>query len=105
LLGTEIVNAVGKAALNLHPSLLPDYRGADPVIAQIASREINLGVSLHLLSQKFDCGDIIGQASLKFETRFPGRELIETQAARVGTRLFIQAIKDFGSPDWKPRPQ
>ena len=105
LLGTEIVNAVGKAALNLHPSLLPDYRGADPVIAQIASREINLGVSLHLLSEKFDCGDIIGQAGLKFETRFPGHDLIETQAARVGTRLFIQAIKDFGSPDWKPRPQ
>ncbi len=105
LLGTEIVNAVEKAALNLHPSLLPDYRGADPVIAQIASREINLGVSLHLLSQKIDCGDIIGQASLKFETRFPGRELIETQAARVGTRLFIQAIQGFGSPDWKPRPQ
>ena len=105
LLGTEIVNAVEKAALNLHPSLLPDYRGADPVIAQIASREINLGVSLHLLSQKFDCGDIIGRASMKFETRFPGRELIETRAARVGTRLFIQAIQDFGSPDWKPRPQ
>ena len=105
LISSEIISTVNKAALNLHPSLLPNYRGADPVIAQIACREQNLGVSLHLLSQAFDRGDIIAQLGLDLGNQLPGRELIETQAARVGTRLFMQAIQDFGSPDWRPRPQ
>jgi methionyl-tRNA formyltransferase len=105
LIASEIVNAVDKAALNLHPSLLPDYRGADPVNVQLDCREQNLGVSLHLLSREFDSGDIIGQAGLKLGNQPPGRELIETQAARLGTHLFAQAIENFDGPDWEPRPQ
>jgi len=105
LLASEIVNAVDKAALNLHPSLLPDYRGADPVSVQLDCREQNLGVSLHLLSRAFDSGDIIGQVGLELGNQTPGRELIETRAARLGTGLFAQAIENFGGPDWEPRPQ
>ncbi len=105
LIASEIVNAVDKAALNLHPSFLPDYRGADPVNVQLNCREQNLGVSLHLLSRKFDRGDIIGQVGLELGNQVPGRELIETEAARLGTHLFAQAIENFGGPDWKPRPQ
>ena len=105
LIASEIVQAVDKAALNLHPSLLPDYRGADPVNLQLECREQNLGVSLHLLSREFDRGDIIGQVGLELGNQVPGRELIETQAAWLGTRLFAQAIENFGGPDWEPRPQ
>ena len=105
LLSPEIVSAIGKAALNLHPSILPNYRGADPVAEQIQQQEKELGVSLHLLSQEFDQGDIVDQAGLELGTKFPGRELIETQAARVGTHLFMKAINDFGGPDWRLRSQ
>jgi len=105
LLASEVVNAVDKAALNLHPSLLPNYRGADPVSVQLDCREQILGVSLHLLSQEFDSGDIIGQIGLALENQVPGRELIETQAARLGTDLFAQAIENFGGSAWKARPQ
>lgn len=105
LLSPEIINTAGKAALNIHPSILPNYRGADPVTAQIDCEEKNLGVSLHLLSQEFDQGDIVGQASLELGTKSLGRELIEAQAARAGVNLFIKAMQDFGSPAWRPRPQ
>jgi len=105
LLSPEIIGTAGKAALNLHPSILPNYRGADPVTAQIDSHEKNMGVSLHLLSQAFDQGDILGQASLEFGTMSPGREIIEAKAARVGASLFMKAMQDFGSPAWRPRPQ
>lgn len=105
LLNPEIVNATRKAAVNLHPSILPNYRGADPINEQIEQQEKNLGVTLHLLSQQFDQGDIVAQASLVFGTKYPGIELIETEAARVGTQLFIKAIQNFGGPDWAPRSQ
>lgn len=105
LLGAEIVGAVGKAALNLHPSILPKYRGADPVAEQIRHQEKELGVTLHLLSQKFDRGDIVAQAGLELGTTFPRRDLIETQAARIGTDLFIKAIQGFGGSGWRTRAQ
>jgi len=105
LLSPEIINAIGMAAVNLHPSILPNYRGADPVGEQIERQEKKLGVTLHLLSQKIDHGDIIAQADLVTGVKYPGRELIETQAARVGINLFMQAIQDFGGPDWILRPQ
>ena len=61
LLSTDVLKEACNAALNLHPSLLPAYRGADPVSAQLANKERALGVSLHLLSEQFDRGDIIAQ--------------------------------------------
>ena len=105
LLSPDIINAVGKAGVNLHPSILPHYRGADPVGEQIERQEKKLGVTLHLLSQKFDQGDIIAQADLVTSIKYPGRELIETQTARVGVNLFMKAIQDFGGPDWTLRTQ
>jgi len=105
LLAPEIVSAVGKTALNLHPSILPNYRGVDPVAEQIKQQEKNFGVSLHLLSQRFDQGDIVSQARLVLENKFPNRELIETQAARIGANLFMKAIDDFDGPGWRPRSQ
>ena len=105
LLSPQIVSTVSKAALNMHPSLLPDYRGANPVAAQLNQQEKKFGVSIHLLSQQFDEGDIIDQAGLKLKTESPGRDDIEAEAARVGTTLFMKAISDFGGSEWKPRPQ
>ncbi len=105
LLSPQIVNSASKAALNMHPSLLPDYRGANPVAAQLNQQEKNFGVSIHLLSQQFDEGDIIDQSGLKLKTESPGRKAIEAEAARVGTALFMKAINNFGSSEWRPRPQ
>ena len=105
LLSPRIISSASKAALNMHPSLLPDYRGANPVAAQLNQQGKNFGVSIHLLSQQFDEGDIIDQMELKLKTESPGRNAIEAEAARVGTTLFMKAINDFGSSEWNPRPQ
>ena len=105
LLNLEIISTIGKAALNLHPSLLPNYRGPDPVIQQLKRQDYEFGVSLHLLNQQFDQGDIVSQAGLELGTKRPGHELIETQAARTGTNLFMKAIDDFGGADWRPQSQ
>ena len=93
-----------KAAMNLHPSLLPKYRGANPVEEQLNGGEQNLGVSLHLLSDEFDAGDIVKQA--KFELpETADRWAIERQAADLGSRLYIEACEEYGSPKWHPEKQ
>jgi methionyl-tRNA formyltransferase len=104
LIGAEMIASVSKAALNLHPSLLPAYRGADPVGRQIERGELRLGVSLHLLSQRFDAGDIIARARLPRPGGKVSRETIEREAARLGARLFIDALKGYDA-GWRPQPQ
>ncbi len=103
-LSGAVCEMAAKSALNLHPSLLPAYRGIDPVGEQVSRQEHNLGVSLHLLSDKFDSGDIVKQAEIEHPVKL-NRNYIEQQAARVGVRLFIEASEVFGGPGWHPRSQ
>lgn len=93
-----------KSALNLHPSLLPEFRGANPVEEQLRQVEPHPGVSLHLLSDEFDSGDIVKQAEFKLPGRVD-RETFEQQAATLGAQLFIEACEEFGSRDWHPVKQ
>ena len=48
-------------ALNLHPSMLPRYRGADPVRRVILNGETETGITLHRLVSRFDAGPIFAQ--------------------------------------------
>jgi len=93
LLSPATVGAVAKVALNLHPSLLPEYPGAAPVIEQLNCKETRLGVTLHVLSQEYDRGDIVAQAGFQLEGGPAGREQIEAQAAFVGTGLLAEFIR------------
>jgi len=103
LLDSIVIESAAKAALNLHPSLLPRYRGPDPVARQLAAGDTTFGVTLHRLNQRFDRGDIIAQAALNHPDPKPRREVLERLCARLGVDLFIDAIGRF--PDWKPVAQ
>ena len=53
----------GMGALNMHPSLLPAYRGIKPLENALANGETTIGVTLHELTRELDAGDIILQKS------------------------------------------
>ena len=93
LLPADVVSSVNSAALNLHPSLLPKYRGPAPVAEQLACNEARLGVTLHRLSQDFDCGDIVSQAGFQLKSGSVGGEQIEAEAALIGTGLFVAVMR------------
>ena len=103
-ISSQIYKTASKAAMNLHPSLLPAYRGRDPVKAQIENREKSLGVSLHLLNDDFDCGELVESRGFAQPPNL-NRSLIEKQAAILGAKMFLDACKNFGGPEWHPRPQ
>ena len=100
LLSREINLLANKAALNLHPSLLPHYRGAKPVQEQIENHEPNLGVSLHLLDDNFDTGDIVKQVGFNLEQSQYRPYFIENKAAELGVELFIQAVEQYDVSGW-----
>lgn len=103
LIETQVLEQARKAALNLHPSLLPEYRGPNPLEEQLAAGDSRFGVTLHRLDQRFDHGDIIGQAELVSTPLAQQRAMLEQRCARRGVELFIEAVS--GYPDWNPVAQ
>ncbi|MEM7564833.1 MAG: formyltransferase family protein [Pseudomonadota bacterium] len=94
LLSPEISQCAERAALNIHPSYLPDYRGSDPIGAQLDNPSAHFGVSLHLLNQSFDSGDIV----LQKKWTYPGivtRNELESDCALAGVRLFVRAMETY----------
>jgi methionyl-tRNA formyltransferase len=103
LIGPCLVESVSRAALNLHPSLLPKYRGPNPLQQQMAAADPRFGTTLHRLDQRFDHGDIIAQASLPNLQGPQTRTVLEQYCARLGAELFVDAIDCFAQ--WKPVAQ
>jgi methionyl-tRNA formyltransferase len=104
LIDSILIDSARKAALNMHPSLLPDFRGPNPVEQQLDCQQSRFGVSLHLLNRHFDQGDIIAQAELGELDWPPERSYLEQRCAILGTELFIAAVRQH-EQGWKPVQQ
>ena len=64
MIPAQILACAKIAALNMHGSLLPKYRGRAPVNWAILHGETETGASLHIMEAKPDAGDIVGQAAV-----------------------------------------
>ncbi len=91
LLPKELVTSVGRAALNLHPSLLPRYKGIDPVREQLLTNDRNFGVTLHHINEQYDSGKIARQKNLLVPENMQKRS-IEVMAAEAGAKLFMECL-------------
>jgi methionyl-tRNA formyltransferase len=64
MIPAQILACAKIAALNMHGSLLPKFRGRAPVNWAILHGETETGATLHVMEAKPDAGDIVGQASV-----------------------------------------
>ena len=64
MIPAQILACAKIAALNMHGSLLPKYRGRAPVNWAILHGETQTGASLHMMETKPDAGDIVGQSTV-----------------------------------------
>jgi methionyl-tRNA formyltransferase len=69
LLGPELLALPPLGAVNLHPSLLPRYRGRAPVNWVLVNGETRTGVTLHHMVEAADAGDIVAQAAVDVAPR------------------------------------
>jgi methionyl-tRNA formyltransferase len=67
MITSDILATAGIAALNMHGSLLPKYRGRAPVNWAILHGETETGASLHIMEAKPDAGDIVGQVAVPID--------------------------------------
>jgi phosphoribosylglycinamide formyltransferase-1 len=80
--------------VNIHPSLLPKYKGLDTHARAIAAGDAVAGASVHVVTEELDGGEVLAQAEVRIE---PGDDA-DALAARVLAaehRLYPQALKEF----------
>jgi phosphoribosylglycinamide formyltransferase-1 len=80
--------------LNIHPSLLPKYKGLDTHARAIEAGDTVAGTSVHLVSSELDAGDVLGQA----EVAIGPKDTPETLAERVKFaehQLYPKVLGDF----------
>ena len=90
--------------LNLHFSLLPEYRGAAPVSKAIAEGRTRTGVTIQRVVRKLDAGPVLRQRETEIA---PGEttDALEARLAVLGAELTIDALDIIGRGDAVETPQ
>lgn len=73
----EIIDLPTIATVNVHPSMLPKYRGPNPYLQTILHRETKSGITFHLMNEEFDKGAILAQKEIQILPNDTGKELKE----------------------------
>lgn len=94
LLSDDFVARWRGRILNIHPSLLPKYKGLDTHARAIAAGDTVAGCSVHIVTEELDGGEVLGQAEVPVYMD----DTPETLAARVLAaehRLYPAVLKEF----------
>lgn len=92
ILPKYIIELPHKGVLNIHPSLLPRFRGPSPIESQILADERKTGVSIMLIDEEVDHGPVLAQASIELEEWPVKASFLEELLAREGGTLLAEAI-------------
>ena len=82
------------SVINIHPSLLPDFRGPHPEFWTIAEGATESGVTLHLVDEGVDTGAIVAQESFEVEPWLTGGQL-QSRAMAKGASLLERTLEEM----------
>jgi len=95
ILPLEALNIPKEGCINVHPSLLPKYRGASPIQQTILNGDKKTGTTLMLMDEKMDHGPIIGQEELKEEIVSINYPELSEKLANLSANLLIEVLPKF----------
>ena len=90
----EILEIPKYGCVNVHPSLLPKYRGPAPIQWAILNGDEKTGVTTMYLDEGMDSGDIILQEETKIEKNETSGELWD-RLSKVGAKLLVETLKQI----------
>lgn len=91
-------------AINVHPSLLPRYRGAAPIQWAILKGERETGVTTFLMDEGLDSGPILLQRRVPIGEEETASEL-SRRLSEVGSELILETLRGLQQGRIRPRPQ
>lgn len=95
IFGPKFLELFPLGGINLHPSLLPKYRGCTPVPAAILNRDKQTAVTIQTLGPKMDEGDILAQTVVELNGKETGESLLN-YCSEEGAKLILEIIKKAG---------
>lgn len=104
LFGPRFLALFPKGGVNVHPSLLPRYRGPAPIQSAILARDRETGVSVQRLALEMDSGDILGVVRVPLSGMETAEDLSET-AALLGADLLSEVLERIERGEEVARPQ
>ena len=91
LLTEEILNMPKFGCINIHASLLPDYRGAAPIQWAILNGEKKTGVTIQQMEKGLDCGDMLLKREVPISDRETGGSLHD-RLMEIGAELIVETL-------------
>ncbi|KKW35948.1 MAG: Methionyl-tRNA formyltransferase [Candidatus Adlerbacteria bacterium GW2011_GWA1_54_10] len=107
ILPKAVLDIPKHGCLNIHPSLLPKFRGPSPVLSAILGDERKTGVTIMQMNEEMDTGPIVAQASIEIdEEEWPQKgSLLTTMLFTEGANLLVEIMPQWIAGGIKPEPQ
>ena len=103
-LPSEILQMPPLGCLNIHPSLLPRYRGPSPVVSAILNGDDETGVTIMKLDEGMDSGPLLAQARVPIAERETGPDLTR-RLFDLGANLLAETLPGWASGSIQASPQ
>jgi len=104
IFGPKFLALFPQGGINIHPSLLPKYRGPTPIPAAILNRETVTGITIQRLAAEMDSGDILVQEETPLDGRETTASLSETMAKKAA-ELLPTALRGIAGGTLRATPQ
>ncbi|MBI4302786.1 MAG: methionyl-tRNA formyltransferase [Chloroflexi bacterium] len=90
--------------INIHPSLLPKFRGASPIASAILAGEEFTGVAIMLMDKGLDTGPVLARAQVPISPQDTTGSL-STKLSRIAACLLLEVLPRWVKGELTPRPQ
>lgn len=100
----SILDSFSGGIINVHPSLLPKYRGPSPIESAILNGDEKTGVSIIKLVEAMDAGPIYAQQEIPLNGMETKPELYE-KLAEIGAEMLTRYLPDIFAGKLSPKPQ
>lgn len=104
ILSAKVLEAFPYGILNIHPSLLPAWRGPSPAQAAILAGDVQTGVTVMKLDASMDTGPILAQQVIDIKQTDTAQKLYDTLFP-IGIHLLLECLPAYISGTLTPTPQ
>ena len=94
ILSNNFINKYSKPILNIHPSLLPKYKGLNAHKRAIENKEKYSGATVHIVNKKLDSGKIIYQKKIRI-LKTDDKKSLEKKILKIEHKVYPKAIIKF----------
>jgi len=100
----EVLKIPPFGCINIHPSLLPKFRGPSPIQTALLVGEKETGVSIMLMNEKMDAGPILAQKKIPINSQ-DNYNSLEKKLIETASQILVPTLEKYLQGTLKPQPQ